>query len=124
MTVRSCLEKADELKATSISLPAISSGIFGFPKDKCATVMFDMVVEYLKSTPKSALREIRFTNFDDSKLWNTHRQTHTHTHTHTTHTHNTHTHTQTHTQTNTQTYTHTYIHTHTHTNTHKQTHKH
>jgi len=66
MTVRSCLEKADELKLTRISLPAISSGIFGFPKEKCATLMFEMARSYAKETKgKSTLKEIRFTNFDD-----------------------------------------------------------
>jgi len=68
MTVRSCLEKADALKSKSIAFPAISSGIFGFPKDKCAIVMFDMVFEYLKSVPTSGLNEIRFTNFDDKTV--------------------------------------------------------
>jgi len=66
MCVRSCLEKADELKLTSISLPAISSGIFGFPKEKCATIMFDMVQTYVKEKQGvTGLKEVRFTNFDD-----------------------------------------------------------
>jgi len=66
MCVRSCLEKADELHLTSISLPAISSGIFGFPKEKCAEVMFEMVQTYLKEKAGlSGLTEVRFTNFDD-----------------------------------------------------------
>jgi len=66
MCVRSCLEKADEMKLTSISLPAISSGIFGFPKEKCATVMFEMVRSYGKEKQGATnLKEIRFTNFDD-----------------------------------------------------------
>jgi len=66
MCVRGCLEKADELKLNSISLPAISSGIFGFPKEKCASVMFDMVRMYAKEKQGSTyLKEVRFTNFDD-----------------------------------------------------------
>jgi len=66
MCVRSCLEKADEMKLNSISLPAISSGIFGFPKEKCATVMFDMVRSYAKEKQgKTNLTLVRFTNFDD-----------------------------------------------------------
>jgi len=66
MTVRSCLEKADELKLKSISISAISSGIFGFPKEKCATIMFEMTRSYVKEKQgKSTLKEIRFTNFDD-----------------------------------------------------------
>jgi len=69
MTVRSCLEKAEELKHTSISLPAISSGIFGFPKEKCATAMFAMAIQYVKENKgKTGLKEIRFTNFDDTTV--------------------------------------------------------
>jgi len=66
MCVRSCLEKADELKLNSISLPAISSGIFGFPKEKCSSVMFEMVRGYFKEKEGvSSIKEVRFTNFDD-----------------------------------------------------------
>jgi len=69
MTVRTCLDKAEELKAASISLPAISSGIFGFPKEKCATIMFDIAVQYIKEKgSKTTLKEIRFTNFDDKTV--------------------------------------------------------
>jgi len=69
MTVRTCLDKAEELKATSISLPAISSGIFGFPKEKCATIMFEMAIQYIKEKgSKTPLKEIRFTNFDDKTV--------------------------------------------------------
>ncbi len=32
VAVRNCLTKADSMGYTTISLPAISSGIFGFPK--------------------------------------------------------------------------------------------
>ena len=32
----SSLRKAEEMKLRSIALPAISSGIFGFPKEHCA----------------------------------------------------------------------------------------
>jgi O-acetyl-ADP-ribose deacetylase (regulator of RNase III) len=69
MTVRSCLDKAEELKLTSISLPAISSGIFGFPKEKCASIMFDIAIQYSKERQgKTSIQEIRFTNFDDKTV--------------------------------------------------------
>eukprot|EP01116_Phalansterium_solitarium_P005513 TRINITY_DN17236_c0_g1_i1.p1 TRINITY_DN17236_c0_g1~~TRINITY_DN17236_c0_g1_i1.p1 ORF type:complete len:237 (-),score=24.00 TRINITY_DN17236_c0_g1_i1:110-820(-) len=69
MTVRSCLEKADQLHHRSIALPAISSGIFGFPKEKCAKIMFDMALQYTTELAgKSSLHDIRFTNFDDKTV--------------------------------------------------------
>lgn len=48
----------------SISIPAISSGIFGFPKDRCARVMFDAVQAFHESHPDTSLRQINLTNFD------------------------------------------------------------
>jgi O-acetyl-ADP-ribose deacetylase (regulator of RNase III) len=63
LAVRSSLEKAAELQARSIALPAISSGIFGGPKDVCARVMFDEAVDFARSRDTS-VKQIRFTNFD------------------------------------------------------------
>ncbi len=39
---------ADENNLKSISLPAISAGIFGFPIERCAKIMLDTTVSYLK----------------------------------------------------------------------------
>jgi len=58
------LLKAHELALTSISMPAISSGIFGFPKERCAAVLVKTALDFCDQHPKSSLREIRFTNFD------------------------------------------------------------
>ena len=44
-----CLESlalAVKLNLTSIALTAISSGIFGMPKDTCAEVMFFAIEEF------------------------------------------------------------------------------
>ena len=51
----------------SIAFPAISSGIFGMPKDVCAKVMFDAVNEYVlrRDPAKQTLTDIRFVNIDD-----------------------------------------------------------
>ena len=51
----------------SIAFPAISTGIYGMPKDVCAKVMFDAVYEYLlrKDPAKQTLTDIRFVNIDD-----------------------------------------------------------
>jgi O-acetyl-ADP-ribose deacetylase (regulator of RNase III) len=42
------LKVAEERGLTSISFPAISTGIFGFPKERCAEIMLRAVIDYLK----------------------------------------------------------------------------
>ena len=44
----SSLRIADQHNLKSIAFPAISTGIFGYPMDRCAKVMLSTVVEYLK----------------------------------------------------------------------------
>ena len=41
------LKLADKNGLKSITFPAISTGIFGFPKDRCATIMLSTTVAYL-----------------------------------------------------------------------------
>ena len=43
---------AEEHNLTSIAFPAISTGVFGFPVDKCAEIMLTVTVEYLKRPSK------------------------------------------------------------------------
>jgi O-acetyl-ADP-ribose deacetylase (regulator of RNase III) len=42
------LKVADENGLRSISFPAISAGIFGFPIDRCAKIMLETTIEYLQ----------------------------------------------------------------------------
>lgn len=42
------LKVADENNLKSISFPAISTGIFGFPIDRCAEIMLKTTIEYLE----------------------------------------------------------------------------
>ena len=42
------LKLTDENNLTSITFPAISTGIFGFPKERCAEIMLGTVMDYLK----------------------------------------------------------------------------
>lgn len=62
--VRSALKVAAAHGLESVSLPAISSGIFGFPKPLCAEVMWHTVVDYLIAHPNDSLREVNFCNID------------------------------------------------------------
>ena len=62
--VQNSLLKAEDLGMRSIAFPAISSGIFGFPKDLCADICLRTAVRFLQNHPESTLRLIRFTNID------------------------------------------------------------
>lgn len=56
------LKRAQEKKMGSIALPAISTGIFGFPLDRAAKIMVKTVKNFL--TLPSSLRLIIFALFD------------------------------------------------------------
>lgn len=40
------LNKAEEIKAGSIAIPSLASGMFGFPKDVTARVIIKKIFEY------------------------------------------------------------------------------
>jgi O-acetyl-ADP-ribose deacetylase (regulator of RNase III) len=63
--VRSVLELAEARGLRSVSMPAISSGIFGFPKDRCARILVGEAARFLRERPSGALRELEFCLFDD-----------------------------------------------------------
>ncbi|MFN3480787.1 MAG: macro domain-containing protein [Thermodesulfovibrionales bacterium] len=52
----------------SISVPAISSGIFGFPKDRCAEILVREAANYLRDNPKTSLEIVEFCIYDDLTL--------------------------------------------------------
>jgi O-acetyl-ADP-ribose deacetylase (regulator of RNase III) len=66
--VTSSLTLADEKNLTSLSLPAISTGIFGFPKDRGARVILDAIVDYFKGRLDSSLSEVRITLIDEPSV--------------------------------------------------------
>ena len=45
--IRASLLLASERKFRDIAIPAVSSGIFGFPKDKCATILLNESLNFL-----------------------------------------------------------------------------
>ena len=61
--VRRALEVATELKLKSVALPAISTGIFGYPKEEGTKVILDEVVKFLKER-ETTLQEVHLTNID------------------------------------------------------------
>lgn len=62
--VRSALALAHEHQVKTISIPGISSGIFGGPKDICARVIIQTTLDYLRQNPTTSLQEVRFCNID------------------------------------------------------------
>jgi len=64
LAVRSSLETAASLRLTSLGLPAISTGIFGFPKPRAAAITFDAVGAYLEAHPETTLRRVEVVVLD------------------------------------------------------------
>jgi O-acetyl-ADP-ribose deacetylase len=48
----SSLQMADRHNLKSVALPAISTGIFGYPMDRCARVMIGAIFDYLSAQSK------------------------------------------------------------------------
>jgi O-acetyl-ADP-ribose deacetylase len=57
------LKLADKNKLKSIAFPAISTGIFGYPIDRCAKIMLAATAEYLKNP--TTMQKVIFCLFDD-----------------------------------------------------------
>ena len=62
--VQAALDLADQREQRSISMPGISSGIFGFPKPLCAQVMLGAILEWLAERSESSVRQVNACNID------------------------------------------------------------
>jgi O-acetyl-ADP-ribose deacetylase (regulator of RNase III) len=56
------LKLADRHNLKSIAFPAISTGVFGFPKDRCAIIMLSTSIAYLEGATK--LERVVFCLYD------------------------------------------------------------
>jgi O-acetyl-ADP-ribose deacetylase len=65
--VTGALQVADELGCSSIALPAISTGIFGFPAERAAGVIFKAIEDYFSAT-ESSLKLVRLVLFDQATV--------------------------------------------------------
>jgi O-acetyl-ADP-ribose deacetylase (regulator of RNase III) len=63
--VSSSLQIAAEKGLKSVSMPAISSGIFGFPKERCARILVTEAVDYFRENQGSSLEVVEFCVYDD-----------------------------------------------------------
>ena len=68
--IRNSLELASDRKFKSISLPAISSGIFGFPKDKCAEILVKEAKNFLVNNNNiTSIEIVEFCSIDDETVY-------------------------------------------------------
>ncbi len=76
--VTGCLRVADELGLESISFPAISTGVFGFPQKRAADVIIKSIRSYFNTKPNSGVKTVRLILYDSftlsafQKAWNDH----------------------------------------------------
>lgn len=70
MTVQNCFREAEKLGCQSIAIPAISTGIFGYPKDRSTKIIWKASVKYLKDNKnrQSRVKQIRLTSNDQSMV--------------------------------------------------------
>jgi len=66
--VRGSLAAASKLELSTLSLPAISTGIFGFPKERAAPLIFSTIEVFFAAQPDSPLRQVRLVLFDQPTL--------------------------------------------------------
>jgi O-acetyl-ADP-ribose deacetylase (regulator of RNase III) len=63
-----CYQKAEELSLESLAVPALSTGIFGFPKQRAARIFFETTAAYFLAYPESCLKLIRLVIIDEETL--------------------------------------------------------
>jgi O-acetyl-ADP-ribose deacetylase (regulator of RNase III) len=54
------LKRAEELKVSSIAFPAISTGIYGFPIERCARIMLSAVLDHFNSGAAVSVKLVVF----------------------------------------------------------------
>lgn len=66
--IRGSLQRAEALKLKSIAFPAISTGIFGFPKAQAATIILETFKDYFSKFQESQIELVRMTLWDDDMV--------------------------------------------------------
>ncbi len=66
---RNSLELAEEIGARSIAFPAISTGIYGFPREKAAQIAWSVISEHIRSHPQPGVISLVFFSPDDERVF-------------------------------------------------------
>lgn len=62
---KNSLRLADEHKLSTIAFPNISTGVYGYPKDKAATIAVQAVKLYFEENTNSTIDQVLFVCFDE-----------------------------------------------------------
>ena len=63
--VLASMDLADDIEASTMAIPAISAGIYGYPADEATAIIAQSVAEYL-SADETSLRAVRLVGYDDT----------------------------------------------------------
>ena len=66
--ISAALLKAEELRIRSLSFPAVSAGICGFPRSKCAEIFANVIIRHFEGKRISSLREVRMVSNDPATV--------------------------------------------------------
>ncbi len=66
--VTGSLKLASRLKLASLALPAISTGIYGFPNERAARVILLAIRDFFASQPLSTVKLVRLTLFNEASI--------------------------------------------------------
>lgn len=66
--IMGALKLGDHLAVSSISFPAVSTGIYGFPKEQAAAIILRVFQNYFTKYPESKLEVVRLILFDQESL--------------------------------------------------------
>lgn len=62
--VENSLKVAEENRLSSITFPAISTGIFGYPRERCAGIMIATIKDHFEDVQGSSLKEVFICLYD------------------------------------------------------------
>ncbi len=68
VAVYGTLELADQLNLATVAFPAISTGIFGFPKERAARIMLEAIQSYFPPSARSKVQVVRIVLIDSVTL--------------------------------------------------------
>lgn len=66
--IQGSLQRAEMLRIHSIAIPAISTGIFGFPKGRAARIILATLAEFFLENPASPVELTRMVLWDDETV--------------------------------------------------------